>query len=220
MVGTPLEPHITWRFSDPASMTVNHPAQKSFGWACQVPGCRAGQDLYLDSRDAVRDADDHERREALTLFEPGALVVAVGPGGSGKSRFASVFPTDWVVSLDELRGRLAGDEGEQAVTPQAVQLQDVLVATRMEFGKTTVLDSTNVESRVRAALVAKARRFNRPVVAVVFLTGLGHCGSRNHRRTANRRVPHDTVRWQYEQTRLALPLLAGEGFTEIRTVGG
>lgn len=95
MTSTPLDPHFTWRFSDPASWAVNHPAQETFGWACQARGCRAGQGRYLDNRDAVRDADEHEQREALELFAPGSLVVSIGPATSGKSRFASAFPGDW-----------------------------------------------------------------------------------------------------------------------------
>ncbi|MFJ6752796.1 hypothetical protein ACIQNI_32130 [Streptomyces sp. NPDC091266] len=71
MTSTPLDPHFTWRFSDPASWAVNHPA--------------------------------------LELFAPGSLVVSIGPAASGESRFASAFPGDLVVCLDELRERLAGD---------------------------------------------------------------------------------------------------------------
>ncbi|EPH41473.1 ATP-binding protein [Streptomyces aurantiacus] len=222
MTTSTLVPHITWRFSDPASSSANHPDQTTHGWACQAlsQGCHAGRSRYLDEHNAHRDADEHERQEALKLFMPGSLVVLIGPAGSGKSRFASTFPGTWVVSLDELRGRLADDAGEQSVTPQAVQLQSILVETRMERQRTAIVDSTNVQASFRSGLVAKAREFDRPTVAIVFLTSIGHCNSRNDRRPPNRRVPHDTVLWQYEQTLAAVPHLADEGLTDIRTVGG
>ncbi|WP_329020429.1 ATP-binding protein [Streptomyces sp. NBC_01601] len=218
MAASTLDPHLTWRFSDPASYTARHPNQETYGWSCQSPRCPAGRSRYHDPRDAAQDADTHERQEALTLFEPGTLVVFVGPAAAGKSRFSDTFPADWVVSLDELRGRLTGDRGKQSVTPQAVRIQDLLVETRLEHNVTTILDSTNVEAAVRAQLVARARRWGRPVVAVVFVTGLDVCLLRNAKRPANRRVPDDTVTWQFEQTELSLPALAGERFTSVRTI--
>jgi len=219
MTSSALQPHLTCRFSDPAGLTAGHPGDETYGWSCQAPGCPAGQRSYRVACDAACAADAHERAEALRLFEPGALAVFVGPAAAGKSRLASAFPTDWVVSLDDLRGRLAGDSGEQAVTPQAVQIQDLLVESRLERALNTVLDSTNVEPAVRSRLVARAHRWGRPVVAVVFVTGLDVCLLRNARRPANRKVPDEIVAWQSEQTTLSLPQLAGEGFTAIHTVG-
>ncbi|MGW1002266.1 AAA family ATPase [Streptomyces sp. NPDC002520] len=219
MSSSVLDPHLTWRFSEPPSATVNHPEKETHGWDCQAPGCQAGQSRYHDARDAAEDADIHERTEAMALFEPGALVVFVGPGAAGKSRFASAFPADWVVSLDELRRRLTGDAGNQTVTPQAVQIQDLLVETRLKYAETTVLDSTNVEAAVRARLVERARRWGRPVVAVVFVTAFDVCLLRNSKRPANRRVPDEELKRQFELTTLSLPLLAGEGFTDVRTIG-
>ena len=66
-----LKPHITWRFTDPAGASVNHPDQETYGWGCQaLPQCHAGRSRYLDKRDAHQDADEHERQEALELFAP------------------------------------------------------------------------------------------------------------------------------------------------------
>lgn len=219
MTSSTLEPHLTWRFPEQASATVNHPAQETFGWDCQAPGCQAGQYRYLDARDAAHDADAHERDESQKLFAPGTLVVFVGPAAAGKTRLAEAFPADWVVSLDRERGRLSGNRGEQLVTPQAVQIQNLLVETRLEYGQTTVLDSTNVEASVRSQLVDRARRWRRPVVAIVFLTRRDVCLLRNAKRPIDLQVPDETVEWQVEQTALSLPLLAGEGFADVRTVG-
>jgi predicted kinase len=213
MTSSALEPHLTWRFPE------RHLDQGTFGWDCQSPGCQAGNYRYPDARDAAHDADAHERDEAQKLFEPGTLVVFVGPAAAGKTRLADAFPVDWVVSLDGLRRLLSGDAGNQSVTPQAVQLQDLLVETRLEYAETTILDSTNAEAAVRAQLVARAQRWGRPVVAVVFVTGLDVCLLRNNKRPPNRRVPDATLEWQFEQTALSLSLLADEGFTGVRTVG-
>lgn len=103
---------------------------------------------------------------------------------------------------------------------EAVALQDLLIHARLSRGLTTVVDSTNVEARVRRGLVDHARQHGRPVGAVVFLTGLATCLARNSRRPVNVRVPSPVLRRQYEQTLAAVPLLADEGFTDIRTVRG
>ncbi|ALV39286.1 ATP-binding protein [Streptomyces sp. CdTB01] len=213
MTSSALEPHLTWRFPE------RHRDQETFGWDCQSPGCQAGNYRYPDARDAAHDADAHERDETRKLFEPGTLVVFVGPAAAGKTRLADAFPADWVVSLDDLRRRLTGDAGNQSVTPQAVQIQDLLVETRLQYAETTVLDSTNVEAAVRTRLVERAQRWGRPVAAVVFVTGLDVCLLRNSKRPTNRRVPDEALEWQFEQTALSLPLLADEGFTDVRTVG-
>ncbi|MER7111164.1 AAA family ATPase [Streptomyces sp. NPDC000229] len=112
------------------------------------------------------------------------------------------------------------DAGDQSATREAVALQDLLISARLTRGLTTVVDSTNVEARVRRGLVHHARQHGRPAAAVVFLTCLYTCEARNSRRPANRRVPSPVLRQQHEQTEAAVPLLADEGFTDIRTVGG
>ncbi|WP_327241507.1 AAA family ATPase [Streptomyces sp. NBC_01320] len=81
-------------------------------------------------------------------------------------------------------------------------------------------NSTNVEARVRRALIDQARQHGRPVSAVLFLTGLDTCEARNAQRPPSRRVPSPVLRRQREQTLAAMSLLAAEGFTDIRTVGG
>ncbi|WP_331718419.1 AAA family ATPase [Streptomyces sp. NBC_00624] len=212
--------HLTYQHRTLTPATITNARSEAFGWHCSAQGCPVRMDGYGDQRASRQDAADHERRLAVALFEPGTLVVPVGPGGSGKSRFAAMFPSDWVVCLDELRERVSGDAGDQSATPDAVALQDVLIPARLARGLTTVVDSTNVEARVRRGLVDQASRHRRPVAAVVFLTDLDTCEARNAQRPPGRRVPSTVLRRQHEQTLAAMPLLADEGFTDIRTVGG
>ncbi|MCX4546556.1 ATP-binding protein [Streptomyces sp. NBC_01565] len=151
----------------------------------------------------------------------GALLVAVGPGASGNSSFAASFgnEVDVVVCLDELRREISGDPGDQAVTPAAVARQNLLLDRHLAAGSAVLVDSTNVESRVRARLLDLARRHGRPAVAVLFTTDLDTCLERNRRRPPNRRVPDGVLRWQQDLARSSTaPLLLAEGFTSVYEV--
>ncbi|MFJ8982903.1 AAA family ATPase [Streptomyces sp. NPDC102282] len=157
-------------------------------------------------------------------LEPGTLVVAIGPGGAGKSTYADdAFATEAaieeVLSLDFLREEIGGDAGDQSVTPAAVERQNALLEKHLSTGTTVFLDSTNVETRVRAQLVEQARRHGRPVIALRFLPHLDTCRARNRQRPPNRQVPEDVLAWQHSLTRRATPqALIAEGFTAAHDI--
>ncbi|MFB9464414.1 AAA family ATPase [Streptomyces cinereospinus] len=151
---------------------------------------------------------------------PGTLLVAVGPGASGKSTYAvTAAAVDVVLCLDSLRREIGGDEGDQSVTPAAVERQNALLEQHLSDGATVFLDSTNVEPHVRAQLVERARRRGRPIVALRFLPDLDTCLTRNAQRPVNRQVPPDTLRWQHDLAREATPdALLREGFTAVHHI--
>ncbi|WP_157815848.1 ATP-binding protein [Kitasatospora sp. CB02891] len=154
----------------------------------------------------------------LPPLVPGTLLVAVGPGASGKSTFAARAGVA-VLGLDALREEIGGDPGEQSVTPAAVELQNARLEEYLRAGTLVLLDSTNVETRVRAELVERARRHSRPAVALRFVPGLDICLERNRLRPANRRIPDDVLRWQHELAREATAeVLLGEGFTAVHQI--
>ncbi|MFI9311230.1 AAA family ATPase [Streptomyces triculaminicus] len=167
--------------------------------------------------------EDNKERAFLVAppldLAPGTLLVAVGPGASGKSTYTDTADVDVVISLDSLRHEIGGEAGDQSVTPAAVERQNTLLDHYLSAGATVLLDSTNVEAHVRAALVERARRHGRPVVALCFLPDLHACLARNRLRPANRRVPDDTLRWQHDLARAASPdVLLREGFTAVHHI--
>lgn len=152
----------------------------------------------------------------FTDVAPGTLLVAVGPGASGKSTYAATAPVDAVVCLDSLRREIGGDAGDQSVTPAAVARQNELLDEHLAAGRRVFLDSTNVEERVRRELVAQAHRHGRPIVALRFLPDLDTCLARNRHRPPNRRVPEPTLIWQHCLATAATPsVLSAEGFTAV-----
>jgi predicted kinase len=145
-------------------------------------------------------------------FEPGTLAVLVGVSGSGKSTFASQYPHSWRVCLDDLREWATDNAADQSATPFASRVQDLLLDARLARGLITVVDSTNVLPHVRAGLLARARHWQRPAVAVLFDLPLAACQRRNSARS--RVVPAEVLRQQHRN----LPSreqLAAEGFAQV-----
>ena len=146
-------------------------------------------------------------------FEPGAVVVLVGPSASGKTSYAARFQPTARICLDTLRGQVADDESDQSATTIAAQLQDLLLDARLSRNLLTVLDSTNLLAHVRAKILARSRAYCRPCVAVLFNgVDLAECERRNAARA--RRVPTEILRWQHTLIPTAEQLL-GEGFEDV-----
>ena len=147
-----------------------------------------------------------------------ALVVLIGPAGSGKSTFAREhFRSTEVVSSDACRALVADDENAQDATADAFALLHFIVRRRLRAGRLTVVDATNVKPQSRAVLLTIARRQRRPAVAVVLNLPEAVYRSRNGRR-ADRSVPADSVSFQRDLLVRSLPLLDKEGFAGVHVL--
>ncbi|MEU3341850.1 AAA family ATPase [Streptomyces sp. NPDC006668] len=146
------------------------------------------------------------------------LVVLIGASGAGKSTLASTWPATGVVSLDQLRGVMSDDCGDQSATADAVEALHLIVDRRLARGLTTVVDATSVYAKDRAVLLDAARRHGMSAIAVVVDTPLPVCIERQKTRPKSRRVPDATVAAQHQAMLDALPHLAGEGFTRVVVV--
>jgi protein phosphatase len=144
-----------------------------------------------------------------------SLVVLIGPSGSGKSTFArrQFRPTE-IVSSDACRGMVSDDETDQAATPAAFELLHTIVAKRLELGRLTVIDATNVQPEARKPLVELARRYYFLPAAVVLNVPESVCQERNRGRPERSFGPH-VVRQQLSQLRRGLGRLKAEGFRTI-----
>ncbi|MGE5549597.1 MAG: polynucleotide kinase-phosphatase [Bacteroidota bacterium] len=144
-----------------------------------------------------------------------SLVVLIGPSGAGKSTFARRHfkPTE-VISSDFCRGLVADDENDQAATKPAFEVLHFIIAKRLEAGRLTVVDATNVQPEARKPLVEIARKYHCLPVAVVFNVPEEICHERNKARPDRDFGPH-VVRQHFQQMRRSLRNLSREGFRHV-----
>ena len=149
-----------------------------------------------------------------------ALVLLVGPSGAGKSTFARRhFQATEVVSSDHCRALVCDDENEQSATADAFEILHLIAAKRLKNGRFTVVDATNVQAEARRSLIALARHYHCPAVALVLDMPLWLCLERNANRR-DRDLSDAVIRNHRGQLQASLPGLAKEGFQQIQVFRG
>ncbi len=144
-----------------------------------------------------------------------ALVVLIGASGSGKSTFAAKhFKATEVLSSDYCRGLVSDDENDLSATDAAFAVLHFIARKRLEAGRLTVIDATNVQREARKPLVALAREKHCLPVAIVLDIPAKVCQVRNTER-ADRSLGQHVVRQQAQQLRRSLRSLKREGFRHI-----
>jgi F420-dependent oxidoreductase-like protein len=147
-----------------------------------------------------------------------SLVVLVGAAASGKSHWArEQFEPDQIVSSDRLRAVVGRGEGDQRASRDAFEVLDLIVAKRLKRGLTTVIDSTALDARRRAAWRALAERNGVPAHAVHFATPADVVRRRNRERAAP--VPSTVVATQLRASDAVAAALPREGFAAVHRPG-
>lgn len=140
-----------------------------------------------------------------------ALVVLIGPSGSGKSTFAARhFAPSEVLSSDFCRLLVADDENDQTATTAAFDVLNYIVGKRLEGGRLTVVDASNVQRDARAPLVRLAREQHVLPIAIVLDVPEKVCLERNAGRT-DRIVPEHAIRRQHRQSRNSIKGCSARG---------
>ncbi len=146
-----------------------------------------------------------------------ALVVLVGPAGSGKSHFAaSHFRRHEIVSSDELRSVVGSGEHDLGATEEAFELLERIVARRLSRGLTTVVDTLGLDPARRRAWLQGARGAGLPAVAVLIDTP----PDETRRRNADRAyvVPAPALAQQIKRFEDARSRIAEEGWDLVHLV--
>ncbi|MDR1105394.1 MAG: polynucleotide kinase-phosphatase [Treponema sp.] len=145
------------------------------------------------------------------------LVALIGPSGSGKSTFAgNHFKPTEVLSSDYFRGLVSDDETDQSATAAAFDSLYYIAAKRLEAGRLTVIDATNVQKKARDQVLRLAREQNVLAAAVVFDMPQSLCIERNKARPDRNFGPH-VVQGHARELKRSIKHLRKEGFHFVYT---
>jgi alkanesulfonate monooxygenase SsuD/methylene tetrahydromethanopterin reductase-like flavin-dependent oxidoreductase (luciferase family)/predicted kinase len=151
----------------------------------------------------------------VTLPDP-ALVVLVGPSGSGKSVWAAEhYGPHEVVSSDRLRAVVGSGEHDLEASDDAFALLDQIVAARLRRGLTAVVDTLGLDPARRRSYLTLARSSGMPAVAVLLDTDPAECRRRN--RARDQGVPAAALDGQLRRMRTAMAEIGGEGWDLVTT---
>jgi protein phosphatase len=144
-----------------------------------------------------------------------SLVVLMGASGCGKSTFARKhFRSTEVLSSDFCRGVVADDENDQTISKHAFEVLHFIARKRLELGRLTVIDATNVQPEARRPLLALAKEMHVLTSAIVLNVPEKVCLERNRERPDRNFGPH-VVRNQTRELRQSLRGLEREGFRQV-----
>ena len=147
-----------------------------------------------------------------------ALVVLIGPAGSGKSTWAAErYLTHEVVSADLLRSMVGSGENDIEASADAFTLLDQIVAARLGRGLTTVVDTLGQDAARRRGQLELARRAGMPAVAVLLSASAARCRERNRGR--DQPVPAAVLDAQIRRMRAVTSEVATEGWDMVLRAG-
>lgn len=141
------------------------------------------------------------------------MIVLVGLPGSGKSTWAKAQGAT-VLSSDEMRLVLSGDEENQDIHGKVFGAMRHLLKVRLEIGASpTIIDATNLRRRDRKAWIRLAQQHGAEVEAVHFNIPIEMSLERNRGRS--RVVPEAAICLM--AGRLQAPTVE-EGFNLVKTI--
>ena len=153
----------------------------------------------------------------MTRLPDPALVVLVGPSGSGKSDWATGrYRREEIVSSDALRGVVGSGPHDLDASEDAFDLLERIVDARLGRGLTTVVDTLGFDATRRSRWLAAGRAVGLPTVAVVLDTPDAECRRRNSRR--ERPVPAAVLSGQLRRAREVTAGLGAEGWDLVHVV--
>jgi predicted kinase len=100
----------------------------------------------------------------LLRYSPGSLLIIVSPSADARDAFVErlIETKSAVLSLDKVKGLLAGRVAEDQMEASAAQLLDKAVLKRLEAGETVVIPAQGLDPDERERFVRMAAAVKRP----------------------------------------------------------
>jgi predicted kinase len=100
----------------------------------------------------------------LLRYSPGSLLIIVSPSAGARDAFVErlIETKSAVLSLDKVKGLLAGRVAEDQMDASAAQLLDKAVLKRLEAGETVVIPAQGLDPEERERFVRMAAAVKRP----------------------------------------------------------
>ncbi|MBZ5668802.1 MAG: ATP-binding protein [Acidobacteriia bacterium] len=151
--------------------------------------------------------------QPVRLIRP-SVVVLCGPAACGKSTFAERhFRPTQIISSDWARACVCDDDRDQRFNAQAFALVHFLLEQRLTLNRLCVLDSTALTATARQGLLDLAKKFQVPVVALLFDVPLETCVERDQKR--ERSVGRGVIERQYQIFEQAKAAIRQERFDQV-----
>lgn len=124
-------------------------------------------ETYQDIESRENRAEKNSLQKTVEIPEL-SVVAMVGASSAGKSTFARThfLPTE-VLSSDFFRGMVCDDENSLTVSGDAFDLLYYAANKRLDNGRLTVVDATNIRSEDRKRVISLAKEQNVHAVAIV-----------------------------------------------------
>jgi len=190
----------------PDTRSVKISADERGGWSSDRPRRDGAPPRPADLSVRCRVLSPTERLR----YSPGSLLLIVSSSSSERDAFIERLIADRasLLSLDKVRGLLAGRVPEEEVEDRAVQLLDAAVLKRIEAGETVVVPIEGLEQAARERFVRMADKVRRPRHLILLETG------RDQVEDDDRAALNDL------RKRLDAGQLGAEGFQTAMRLGG
>ncbi len=153
----------------------------------------------------------------MTMAQPILCHLLIGLPGSGKSTFARKLnhqiPDSVIISTDEIRLRLFGNEAIQGDWNRIQQAAIEQVKLAVAYNQAVIYDATNVQLAWRSSFLNHVQHLNAEWMAWWIKTPVEICKQWNQKRS--RQVPNHVIDL-YQEYLEEIPPTVEEGFIAVR----